>query len=320
MKNKFYFLTAVTLFSLFFLFSCEKENINVTKNVEINDFTVTEGMLVFEDETALQKVLTELTDKQDELDVWEKSIPNFTSMRTKFDTYINEDAEILIKNQQDHIFNFAIVNEGEEESIERNLYDDVLATLVNDEGYLQIGNKVHRFTYGDYYTVDKKDLALLQKLDLNQTNNSAISKTEIIRTFPEVDNGMASARKYTVRECVTTDGNRRVVGSIVREDVFRSNCIIKAKSQRRRFGVWWSNRTNITVRFSGNFVKVNGNCRPSPVDFSAGNRNRRRASSVSITVPINGPLVNCRGSVTPLHDGRFSSTFTSDGRTCVINL
>ncbi|MFK7982660.1 MAG: hypothetical protein AB8G86_21960 [Saprospiraceae bacterium] len=241
-------------------------------------------------------------------------------MRTKFDTYTDEDAENLIKNKQNYIFNFAFVNQGGEESIERNLYDDVLATLVNDEGYLQIGNKVHRFTYEDYYTVDKEKLVLLQKLDLNQANNSAISKTEIIRTFPDVDNNMASARKYTVRECVTTDRNWRVVGSIVREDVFRSNCIIKAKSQRRRLGRWWSNRTNIAVSFSGNFVKVNGNCRPSPVDFSSGNRNRGRANSVSITVPINGPLVNCSGSVTPLHDGRFSSTFTSNGRTCRINL
>lgn len=320
MKNKFYFLTTMTLFSLFFLFSCEKENINVAENVNINNFTVTEGMLVFEDETTLQKVLSELTDKQDELDAWEKNIPNFTSMRTKFDSYTDEVTESLIENKQDYIFNFALVNEGGEESIERNLYDDVLATIVNDEGYLQVGSKVHRFTYGDYYTVDKENLVLLQKLDPNQANNSAISKTEIIRTFPELDNNMASPRKYTVRECVTTDGNRRVVGSIVREDVFRSSCIIKAKSQRRRFGVWWSNRTNITVRFSGNFVKVNGNCRPSPVDFSSGNRNRRRASSVSITVPINGPLANCSGSVTPLHDGRFSSTFTSNGRTCRINL
>ncbi|MFK7982661.1 MAG: hypothetical protein AB8G86_21965 [Saprospiraceae bacterium] len=78
MKIKFYFLTTITLFSLFFLFSCEKENINAIENVKINDFTVTEGMLVFEDETTFQKVLTELTDNQDELDAWEKNIPNLS--------------------------------------------------------------------------------------------------------------------------------------------------------------------------------------------------------------------------------------------------
>ena len=183
MIKKLYFLALSAMIGIMVLVSCEKENLATQNVVKFDNFSLIEGRLAFDNETSFRKTLDGLYLSQDELDKWEKTIPDYTSMRTQFETMTDEKAEELINKIEENKYIFTLVEEQDGEmSMERNIYNDVLATLISEGGFLQIGAKVYRFTYDYFYSVDLGNIDLL-KVDKIDDTNPHVSKTEIKREF-----------------------------------------------------------------------------------------------------------------------------------------
>lgn len=302
------------------LISCEKDSKVTSEVVQYDGFSLIDGRLAFDSEESFNKVLDMHYLNQDGLDAWEKSISEYVSMRTQFESYSDENAEELKDNIEDYKYLFAMLEEENGDfSIERNLYNDVLSTVINSNGFLQIGNDVHRFTYAQFYTTDVSNIELLKS---EAYQNSEVKTTEIKREFEISDQSdQIMQRAYTVGQCVQQDGPRRVIGQIVREEIFGSDCNIITKHQRRRFGIWWSNRTNISVSFSGNFVKIHGNCLFGPYPFFNGFGSSNNSSRITRTVPANHSSWNgcTSGEVTPYHNGAYSSSHNAGGKQCSLS-
>lgn len=316
MKELLYFAVSVVL-GITLLFSCKKEDIANQQVVKYDGFSLIEGRLAFDSEASFNEIMAWLYLSQDSLDKWEMQIPRYISMRTRFEKFAKEDAEELIGKLEEYKFNFTLIGEGGGElSMERNLYNDVLATVVNQDGYLQIGNTVYRFIYTHYYSGDISDIDLLNAEDFS---NPKVTATKIKREFVFEDIEQVNPR-YTTGECTTTSGNKRVKGLIVREEFFGSDCNIITKHQRKVLGVWLANSTSISVSFSGNFVKMFSNCNQGPNPYFADSGYSGNSSSITRTVPANHPSWNgCNGDVSPFHNGVYLSTHVAGGKTCTLS-
>jgi hypothetical protein len=215
---------------------------------------------------------------------------------------------------------FSIVEEGNgEKSVERNIDNDVLATVINKDGYLQIGENIYRFTRDYYLKTDVKNMHLLQLNDFS-SKKDLVMRVDIKRIRTLSDQNRISERSVIMGECTTTSGNTRVKGIIEVEDVFDNDCVIITKHQKKVLGIWWANATSISVSFSGNFVKIWGNCSPAPQGFFSGSVSENSNSSLTRTVPGDDPqFLGCNGSATPYHDGQYLSTHTAGGKTCMLS-
>lgn len=320
MINNFKLFALSTLIGIMFLVSCEKENPVTQNTTQSDNFSLIEGRLAFDNEAAFRKTLDELYSTQNALDEWEEAVSGYTSLRTVCETITYEKAEEFVNKSEKHKFIFAMVEEENGElSMERNIYNDVLATLISDKGFLQIGEKVYRFTYDYFYSTDVKDIDLL---DINTIDNlnSKVIRTEIKREFVHQDESSVSLKSQTIGECINQSGSKRTRGLIVVEDVFDNDCIIMTKHQRKRFGRWWANKTSMSVQYSGNFVKIWSSCSPSPLVYFSGIESRGNSSSVSEVISGNHPsFAGCNGSATPMHDGQYTSTHIAGGKTCTLS-
>lgn len=318
MLKKLLYLALFAVIGITVLVSCEKEDLATQNSIEFDGFSFVDGRLAFDNDASFRKTLDELYLSQDELDNWENGITGYTSMRSQFEEMTDEDAEKLVGKIEENKFIFTLLEEANGDlSMERNLYNDVLATLVNFDGYLQIGDKVYRFTYSHYYSVDVNDMELLKA---EEFGNPKVSKTEIKREFVFEDTEQISQRSYTVGECTTTSGKKRVKGLIVREEIFDNDCNITTKHQKKVLGIWWANSTSISVSFSGNFTKLFSSCSPVPHPFFSNSGSSGSSSSITRTVPGNHSSWNgCNGEVTPFHDGVYLSTHIAGGKTCTLS-
>ncbi|MEO1626741.1 MAG: hypothetical protein AAFV25_16425 [Bacteroidota bacterium] len=317
--KKIYFFVFTALIGMAALVSCQKENITTNEAVQFEGFALIDGRLAFDDEASYKDVLNQLYLAQDELDKWEKAVPSYTSMRTQFESFTDENAEKILENFEEYKYLLAKISEPNGDySIERNIYNDVISTLVSNDGFLQIGTTVYRFTHDHFYSVDVEDIDLLKTANID-LSNPAVTRTTIKRDFMISDTNVATQRAQTVGECTNEANGRRTRGQILRETLFDNDCIMRTKHQRRRLGVWWSNRTTISVNYSGNFVKIWSNCSPTPRVFFSDGGFDANASSISRVVPGNHPSFNgCNGSATPFHDGLYRSTHRANGRTCTL--
>lgn len=318
MIKKLLYLVLFAATGIAVLVSCEKEDLVTQNAIEFDGFSLIEGRLAFDNDVSFSKTLDELYLSQGELDKWEKGITGYISMRTQFENMTDEYAEELMGKMEENKYVFTLLEEENGDlSMERNLYNDVLATLVDHNGYLQVGDKVYRFTYTHYYSVDVNDIELLKA---EEFSNPKVSATEIKREFVFEDTEQISLRSYTVGECTTTSGNKRVKGLIVREEIFDNDCNITTKHQKKVLGIWWANSTSISVSFSGNFTKLFSSCNPVPHPFFSNSGSSGSSSSITRTVPGNHSSWNgCNGEVTPFHDGVYLSIHIAGGETCTLS-
>lgn len=324
MKKQILFLILSIILGGTVLISCEKETLplqNSIKNFEYDQFSVVDERLVFEDEVAFRKTLDDLYLSQEKLDVWENGIADYTSMRTYFETLAEIDSEDLMNNLQEYMFTFTLIEEEDGmKSMERNIYNDVIATLINKDGFMQIGKTVYRFTYDYFYSTDVSNISLLTSKSIDP-RNTLVEITKINREFIFNDsNDGTGTNRYLTGECTKTSGSYRVKGQIIREEIFDNDCIIKTKHQRKRFGVWWANKTQISVSYSGNFVKLFSSCNPVPKPYFASSGYSGNSSSITRTIQGNHSSWNgCNGEVTPFHDGLYESTHSAGGKTCILH-
>lgn len=311
-------------FSMYFLLvvlmaACHKEYQKNQSEASEPDFIMSQGMLVFKDENSFMEILKGLYSIQDKLDMWERSIPGFVSQRTWFEELAKDKLPEELSDVDKYKYVYAIVKEGDGAlSMERNIYNDVLATLISKDGFIQIGDLVYRFTYERYYYTD---IGNIEQLFVNKIDVSSpdIKEKEIEREFIFEDINVSDARGITVGECTTTSDDKRVKGLIVREELFGNNCNITTKHQKKVLGVWWANSTSLSVSYSGNFVKMFSNCSPAPQAFFSGYASESNSSSKTLVVPANhSSWGGCNGEVTPFHDGQYSSTHIAGGKTCTL--
>ena len=327
MKNKINLFLLSTFFVVFLFNSCSKEIVQEEREIiQYEGFSLIDGMIAFDSESTFRTILDELFENQDNLDIWEKEVEGFTSLRTKYESITDEMAEDILENIDDYKYVFTL-NEEEDgfKSADRNIASDVISTLVNDEGFLQIGDIVHRFTYSYYFSTNAQNFDLLNVADID-SNHPKIEKTKIKREFIFEDissaQTVAGIRDYTVGECTQTSGNKRVKGQIIREEIFDNDCNIKTKHQKRVFGIWWSNKTAIAVSFSGNFVKLFTDCVPTPfvAPYFALAGTADNKSSITRTVP--GNHINwggCNdGQTSPFHNGQYTSMHIGGGKVCTL--
>ena len=321
MRKGFLYLGFAVLAAILVVMACEKDQLPQQASAQLDGLTLIDGRLAFEHETAFQQTLQQLYAAQDKLDEWEKNVPNYRSMRTYFESMAEkmpEEVKEIVDNIDAYRYTFTLLQEDNGDRVlERNLYNDVLATLINDEGYLQIGDQVHRFTYTHYYSVDVAAVDLLQEASLK---NPQVMATKIEREVIFEDTEQANLKGgLFVGECISTSGNKRTRGKIIQEATFDNDCNIFTKHEKKVVGVWWANKASISVSYSGNFMKRNSNCSPAPMIFASGSGSEPNKSSITRTVAGNLSTWNgCSGQVRPQHDGTFLSTHVGDGKTCTL--
>ena len=185
------------LFLLFVLttaiFSCEKnETDNLVKQdldeVDIQDVYVKNGVLVFKDWDVAYKTLENLENKDVEfLDEWEQSL-GFTSLRSIYDCFTIEEEEMVkelenLYNENNSLITEELVAEKYNKLLESyensiilveleddikyydmNIYHDIYAPIVNENGIVSVGGEIYRYTNSDIRTITNGDWSKLSEL------------------------------------------------------------------------------------------------------------------------------------------------------------
>jgi hypothetical protein len=316
MKKVSFFLSL--LVSVSFLFQQCKKEPGVDQNVSnYEHFSIIDGRIAFHSQADYDAVKLKLASEQDKIAAWEASLSNYTSMRTAYADMTDERASELLNHLDDYKYLFTKVQEESGEfSMERNVDNDVMATLINKDGLLQIGDDVYRFTRDRFFKTDVKNLDRLMTNSID-LQDKKVAAFDVKRTTMMSDMQVSEERAVTWAECTNTSGSFRVKGIIEVEDLIDNDCNMITKHQKKVLGVWFANSTSMSVSFSGNFVKIWSNCNPAPISFFSGMTSSGNSSSISLMVMGNHPIFQgCNGSAAPFHDGLFISTYTAGGKTC----
>lgn len=318
MIKNIYQLALIVLIGCLVLTSCQKENLTTADASEFEHFTLKEGRLAFTDKAAYDRVKASLYANQEGIKEWEASLPGFVSLRTQFDHLLEKEKTYLMQNAEHHNYHYAIVQEKDDASMERTIINDVLATMVNKDGFLQIGNTVYRFTYDQFYTTDVANIELLKHQQINSTNSNIVV-TPIKRTYMVKDLDQPQ-RSTLLASCENRDNKLRTLGEIIREDIIDDDCIVRTKHQIKRFGIWWARSTYISVKVVGSFTKIWSFCDPAPSFYVNTTFTNANASSIMYVVSGAHPIFDgCSGSASPVQNGLIT-THTANSRTCILDI
>ena len=158
MKNLIIAMGKFLLVCILFLGACtQMEEIPVQEIADKNvspttqpKFDIVDGRLVFANSQDFFATLKFLEDKQQELDKWESKLKGYTSMRKTYMDITEEEWENIgqkgsIEGYEDVLT--IITNEDGEQEVEFVVGYGVLATLINSNGFLQVGEKVQKYMY-----------------------------------------------------------------------------------------------------------------------------------------------------------------------------
>jgi hypothetical protein len=151
--------------------------------------------------------------------------------------------------------------------------DPILATLVNKEGVLQVGNKAYRFFREKFIIIENPTASKLNKVGKNTYLNENEGIIEGTITYNKignsnVKNGKTSNSITCIQEYRTRGGiggiKKRMVGDIdyanysAPAGYFYVSVVVATKHQQRILGVWAAKNTNyVSVNATFN-VPING--------------------------------------------------------------
>lgn len=188
MKNIIY------LFALIFLVgSCQKTtNDEITANEVsmkgnviplVSNVTSKEGRLVFKSKSDFNSTIKVLFENQKKIENFETQFSGFTSNKQAFERI---DSTFLrsVNYNFDLVSNYAIIIETPEgKSLERVIDNHLLASLFNDEGILQIGDSIFKFSYDFTYKFNVNKLSQLKSAKLDLSTSDVIAYPNIRSRF-----------------------------------------------------------------------------------------------------------------------------------------
>ncbi|MBO0948626.1 hypothetical protein [Fibrella forsythiae] len=175
-------------------------------------------------------------------------------MRTAYDQLTEKDVEQIIgKERMDYYSNFVTeTGEGEEREITCVIGDPILATVVNQKGWLQIGTDLYKFKYDKLVLLTSSSSARVAQVDAGSESGSDMILGKVIRrSQPLGNNARLASSDYCLDEYWISNGllgsqKRRMAGVIEYTEYFHPNGLfysdvdLYVKHQKRVLGVsWW---------------------------------------------------------------------------------
>ncbi|REA60080.1 hypothetical protein DSL64_15475 [Dyadobacter luteus] len=212
------------------------DNADIQNSARIGLF---EDALHFRSKAEFDSTLMYLRENQDKLDIWERDFSNFKSMRTKYNELSDEDLEKTTEqniDQYNGLLKIITDKDGETE-IDRMIDDPVLSTIVNERGYVIVGDRAYRFSFEELSFTDLKNVDLLKNITENKSRIGSIPIES--RLVPITSSGRILARVETCSN--EYQARRRVKGEIWITSIleFYSGAGVRTKHQRRTAGVWF---------------------------------------------------------------------------------
>lgn len=135
------------LFLLAVLIGCDTAQELETSSTGVR---LNQDVLHFSSKNAFDRTVADLQKDQSKLDEWERQFQGYVSMRTAYDHLTKDDLEKISMQGIDGYENIlSITGEGDDREIVRNIDDDIMASLVNQDGLLYIGNDAFKVTYNN---------------------------------------------------------------------------------------------------------------------------------------------------------------------------
>lgn len=263
------FKQSIQLFSLllltYLLSSCSDHTDFVLsgENDVKNTVKVENGIMVFDTRKDYEHVMSEIASMDNsQLQEWEENLTsNFTSMRKAFENLTDEDIQSIDENGiTDSYSGFLSVIEnrlGGKEAV-MNVDSHALATVLNNDGLVRIGDKAYLINYYEVLEVSDNNLETLTKgIDLNTLKNSKeVTIYNVTRQTTDL-NGENLARIGECYDQYTSSSPRyRFKGELWVSNTppVYSGAGARAKHQRRRLNIWWANETSqISLKVDGTF-------------------------------------------------------------------
>lgn len=292
------------LTGLLIFHSCERSPLDLQAEPEkasaVAAFSVVDGRLVFQEMDTYRKILEELASNSHTLNEWEQQLTGYRSMFTAYQQLTEaEQEQIGTAYLQDgalagyeNIVSIIRGPDGELEAVS-NVDFPILERLVNDDGLIQIGDSLYKYTYNQIAKVvhaDERQLKLLQRAHAGNMPSFG-SIVQIERGTDPI-----SAARAGNNTCTSTynNGKRRLKGEI---NSFKNEPIDKGysavtKHQRKVLGIWWGDECpQLRVQGSGT-VQWGGVIDTVDLDFtdydvsSTGARNLSTCSYYCLEGPV----------------------------------
>ncbi|AXT61451.1 hypothetical protein D1816_14190 [Aquimarina sp. AD10] len=253
-------------------YSCNREELEQDSGT-IQKIEVNEGTLTFETQASFENTIEYLMKNQSNLDQWESQFSTFVSMRTAFENISENDIETMSKNNSNSGFeNLVTFTEADGEIEARmNIDDLVLATIVNEEGLVQVGASAYKIRYNKLYKVDKSNLDILKSIDDLEMKNSLksnnIESFSVTHNYFQFDAGELQTKAD--RDCTKRywkKKRKRLKGEQWTTNIgpFYSGAGARTKHQKRSARIWWRNKTQrLRLRLNGTYTQY-FNGIPSP--------------------------------------------------------
>jgi len=223
------------------VYSCQKATIDevpVKNNsvTSVSNVTTKDGRLVFKSRNDFNSTVKMLFDNQKSIKNFESQFPGFTSNKQAFERI---DSTFLksIKYNYDLISNYATIRETPEgKSLERVVDMHLLAYLFNDEGILQIGDSIYKFSYDFTYKFNVDKLSQLKSAKLEGSSNDVIAYPNIRSKIELTTNNLKSAQAsvsefsyyYTSSKFIKCELNRNIT-------ILYNALTVDTKSRKKNF-------------------------------------------------------------------------------------
>lgn len=230
------------------------------------NYKVFNGVLTFKDWNSFKELASEVANKSDaELDLWETSI-GFSSLRRLFNSAIDQDMayinslgnesglltrkEIGFSTEAKMLLEENLAYLDEYETLNLNISDDYLATLLNRSGVLRIDDSFILFQRDNIKILKSRNLSKLKLLvsatESDLTHNIVVNP--VMRVTPNSENMDQSSRTNIVGSCESTNGNYRLLVYEEYTGVYPDiiTCTsgalwtykIKLRSLKKTLGIW----------------------------------------------------------------------------------
>jgi hypothetical protein len=226
MKNLLIF-ASVLLVSAAIVVSCSKDEQKVQTPISVVD-----GRLVFESQEVFENQMKYLFENQDNLEGFENQFVGFTSSRQAFDNF-TEEKYLAANSDMSSFKDYAILLEKDGEKYMEAVVDaELLSYVVNDKGLIQIGDKIHKYTYEKVYIFDVNQLAKFQANGINGLSD--------VKGYP-IGRDIQLLAKQDILECFNyyNDDKRRLVGEVSRiNGPAYAEVKVTTKNHKKSLGTW----------------------------------------------------------------------------------
>lgn len=249
MKRLIYLILVIV-----FVSSCQKPSMDNILDNKVNSISKSnviplidnivskEGRLVFKDKNEFNSTIKTLFDNQKEIKNFESQFSGFTSNKQAFERI---DSTFLksINYDYDLIRDYAtLIETPEGKSLERVVDMHLLAYLFNDDGILQIGDSIFKFSYDFTYKYNVDKLLQLKSAKLDLLTNGVIAYPNIRSRIELPSKNLKSAQAsvsefsyyYTSSRFIKCELNRNIT-------VLHNALTVDTKSRRKYLGVGIAN-------------------------------------------------------------------------------